>query len=165
MKTSSTIAAPHTTSSGPRCLSGGSGIPRILCVPCDEHLARVAQVGREEDDDRDLRQLGGLEGDRADADAEVGAVDLLADPRHARQQQEQDARGRDDVAVALEDPHVLAQAMIVRREDDEPDDEPLRLLAGEVLVEAVEHHEPEARERRDEREEVRVGVRAASCAR
>ena len=67
--------------------------------------------------------------------------------------------GRDRVAVALEHPVVLAQRDDRRGEDDEPDDEPLRLLAREVLVEPVEHHEPEAREHRDEREEVRVGVR------
>ena len=36
-----------------------------------------------------LRELGRLEGHRADADAEVGAVDLLADPGHAREQEEQ----------------------------------------------------------------------------
>ncbi len=34
MKTSISIAAPQTTSSGPRCLSGGSESPRILCEPC-----------------------------------------------------------------------------------------------------------------------------------
>ena len=150
--------APHHEQR-PEVLERRQRDPEDLVRALDEHLARVAQVGREEDDDRDLRQLGGLEGDRADADAEVRAVDLLADPRDAREQQEQDARGRDDVAIALEHPHVLAQRDDRAREDDEPHDEPLRLLAGEVLVEPVEHHEPEARERRDEREEVRVGVR------
>ena len=130
--------------------------PREAARADDEHLARVAQVGREEDDDRDLRELGGLERDRADVERQVRAVDGVAEPR---QQQQDDPRERDAVAVALEHAVVLAQRDDRRREEDEPDDEPLRLLAREVLVEAVEHHEAEAREHRDEREEVRVGVR------
>ena len=47
-----------------------------------QHLARVAQVAGEEDDEPDLRELGGLEHEQArDADAEVGAVGLVADRR------------------------------------------------------------------------------------
>ena len=65
MKTSSTIAAPQTTSSGPRCLSGGSTIPANFRAPIDEHLPALVQVAGEEDDDADLGQLGRLEGDRA----------------------------------------------------------------------------------------------------
>ena len=38
--------------------------PRAL----HEHLARVAQVAGQEDDDRDLRELGRLERDRPDVD-------------------------------------------------------------------------------------------------
>jgi hypothetical protein len=53
---------------------------------------------------------------------------------------------------------VVAQRDDRRREDDQPDDEPLRLFAREVLVEAVEHDEAEAGQHRDEREEVGVGV-------
>ena len=36
-------------------------------------------------------ELGRLEGDRPELHAQVGAVDLLADARHARQQQQQQA--------------------------------------------------------------------------
>ena len=43
------------------------------------------------------------------ADAEVRAVDLLADPGHARQQEQPDADGRDRVAVALEHAVVAQQ--------------------------------------------------------
>ena len=60
----------------------------------DQHLAVLAQVAGEEDDDRDLRELGRLEGERADLDPEVGAVDLLADPRQPRRQQQQQADRR-----------------------------------------------------------------------
>ena len=70
MKTSITIAAPQTTSSGPRCLSGGKVMPGKRRAPTTRHLALLAQVAGEEDDDRDLRQLSGLEVDRADVDAE-----------------------------------------------------------------------------------------------
>ncbi len=51
----------------------------------DEDLAVVVEVAREEDHDRHLRELGGLEGDAADVDVEVGAVDLLADAGQAGQ--------------------------------------------------------------------------------
>jgi hypothetical protein len=44
-----------------------------------KQLPVVAQVGGEEDDDCDLPELGWLERDRSDMDAQVGAVDLLTD--------------------------------------------------------------------------------------
>ena len=81
MKISISIAAPQTTSSGPRCLSGGSVTPSDPAGADDQHLAVLAQVAGEEDDDAELRELGRLEGDRADVDAEVGAVDLRTDHR------------------------------------------------------------------------------------
>ena len=61
MKTSISIAAPQTTSSGPKCFSGGIVTPEHAPRALHEQLARVAQVAREEDDDRDLRELGRLE--------------------------------------------------------------------------------------------------------
>ena len=124
----------------------------------DEHLARVAQVGRQEDDDRDLPELRRLEGDGPELDAEVGAVDLLADPGHARQQQQQQAGERDRVAVALEHAEV-AQQQDRAREQDQPDDEPLGLLARQRVVDPVDHDEAEAGEHADQREDVGVGVR------
>ena len=102
-------------------------------------------------------ELGRLERHRPEPDAQVGAVDLLPDPGHAREQeQEQPGRG-DRVAVALEHAEV-AQEDDRDREQDQPDHEPLRLVARERLVDPVDHHEPEAREHRDQREQVRVGV-------
>jgi hypothetical protein len=131
------------------------GDPGEPARPDHQHLARVAQVGRQEDDDRDLRELGGLKRDRAEVEGQIGAVDRAP---QARQQQQQDAAERDDVAVALQHAVVAAQRDDRRGEEDQPDDEPLRLHARELLVEAVEHHEAEAGEDGDEREEVRVGV-------
>ena len=76
MKTSISIAAPQTTSSGPKCFSGGIVSPSDPARGDREHLPLLGQVAGEEDDDADLRQLGRLEGDRADVDAQIGAVDL-----------------------------------------------------------------------------------------
>ena len=39
-----------------------------------QHVPRVAQVARQEDDDRDLRELGGLERDRAELHVQERAV-------------------------------------------------------------------------------------------
>ena len=61
MKTSMNIEAPQTTSIGPKCFSGGSVTPSTRARPDDQHLAVLAQVAGEEDDDRDLRELGRLE--------------------------------------------------------------------------------------------------------
>ena len=123
----------------------------------DQHLAVLAQVAGEEDDDADLRELGRLEGERADLHPEVGAVDLLADPRQARRQQQQQADGGDRVAVALE--HVVvAQELDRQGEEDEAEDEPVGLVAGEALVDPVDHHQAEGGQQGDQREEVGVGV-------
>ena len=123
----------------------------------DQQLARVAQVAGQEDDDRDLGELGGLEGQRPEADAEVGAVDLRADPGQARQQQHPDPDRGDGVAVALQHA-VVAQQDDRGGEEPQPDDEPLRLLAGQLLVDAVDHHQAEAGQDGEEREQVGVGV-------
>ena len=65
---------------------------------------------------------------------------------------------RDQVAVALE--HVVvAQEDDRRRERAEAEQEDGRLLDREGLVDPVEHDEPDRRERRAQREQVRVGVR------
>ena len=61
MKTSISIAAPQTTSSGPKCLSGGIVTPSDPPRRDREQLALLGQVAGQEDDDADLRELGGLE--------------------------------------------------------------------------------------------------------
>ena len=118
---------PQTTSSGPKCFSGGSVTPKHAPRREHQHLARVAQVAREEDDDRELGELRRLHGQRADVDREVGAVDRR---EQARQQQQADAAERDQVAVALE-LAVVAQGDDRRDEQCQADHEPLRLLTGE----------------------------------
>ena len=61
---------------------------------------------------------------------QVGAVDLRADPGQARQHQQREAAGRDQVAVLLQ-LAVVAQEDDRRDEQHQPGDEPLRLLARE----------------------------------
>ena len=127
--------------------------PRAL----HQQLPVVAQVGGEEDDDRELAELRGLERERPDPDAQVGAVDLLADARHAREEQQREPGGGDRVAVALEDPEVLEEDDR-EREEHEPEREPAGLADRLLGVEPVDHDEPEAREHRGERQQVRVRV-------
>jgi hypothetical protein len=105
----------------------------------------------------DLGELGRLEGERADLDVEVGAVDLLPDPRQPRQDQQHEGDGDNHVAVLLE-LAVVAKEQDRGREQDQPDDEPLCLLARVGGVDPVDHHDPEARQQRHQGEQVRVGV-------
>ena len=123
----------------------------------DQDLAVLAQVAGEEDDQADLRELGRLKGERADLDPEVGAVDLLADPRQARRQQQQQPDDGDRVAVALE--HVVvAQELDRQGEEHEAEHEPVGLVAGQAGVDPVDHHQAEGHQQRHQREEVRVGI-------
>ena len=123
----------------------------------DQHLAVLAQVAGEENDQADLRELGRLEGERAELDPEVGAVDLFADPGQARRQQEQQPDHGDRVAVALE--HVVvAQELDRQGEEDEPEHEPVGLVAGQGGVDPVDHHQAKGHQQRRQREEVGVGV-------
>ncbi len=123
-----------------------------------QDVAHLAQVAREEDDDRELRELGRLELDRADLHRQVGAVHLLADPGQAGHHEQRDAHRRDRVAVALE--HVVvAQEDDRGAEEGQPDHEPLRLLARQLWVDPVDLDEAERSQRRREREQVGVRVR------
>ena len=68
----------------------------------------------------------------------------------------------DQVPVALE--HVVVVEEGDRQhEEDQADDEPVRLIAGQALVDPVEHHQPDRRQQRDEREQVGVGVGEAEA--
>ena len=68
----------------------------------------------------------------------------------------------DRVAVALE--HVVvAQELDRQGEEDEAEHEPVGLVAGQVLVDPVDHHQAEGGQQRDQREEVGVGVGKAQA--
>ena len=96
--------------------------------------------------------------ERPDVHAQVGAVHLRADAGQARQHQQADADRGDHVAVALEHPHVAQQQ---HRGDEQRDagHEPAGLLARERLVDPVDDHQAEGGQQRDEREQIRIGVR------
>ncbi len=91
-------------------------------------------------------------------DREVGAVDLTADPGHARQHHRDQGRECDRVPVAL-DAAQVAQEDDREDENDEAADEPAGLVAGQLLVDPVDLDESHAREHRHERQQVGVGVR------
>ncbi len=142
----------------PEVLERRQGDPQDPPRAHDHHLAGVAQVAGEEDDEADLGELRRLEEDPArQADAQVGAVDLIADARQPREDEQHQRHGHDRVAVALE-LAVVAKEDDRRREQDEPEHEPLRLLARLGGVDPVDHDDPEARQQGDEREHVGIGV-------
>jgi hypothetical protein len=155
MKTSMNIEAPQTTSSGPKC-ERRQRHPEQAAGADDQHLAVLAQVAGEEDDDADLRELGRLEGERAELDAEGSAVDLLADRPAGGARAAQQADRRDRVAVALR--HVVVAQEGSSGEEEEAEHEPVGLVARPALVDPVDHHQPEGGQQRDQREEVGVGV-------
>ena len=74
-----------------------------------------------------------------------------ADTRQPRRQQQQQADPGDRVPVALE--HVVvAQELDRQREEDQAEDEPVGLVACQVGVDPVDHHQAEGGQQGDERE-------------
>ena len=142
-------------------LQWGEGDAEEAPRPDHQQLAVLTQIGGEEDDDADLGQLGRLEGDRTEADPQVGAVDLGADQRQPRGHQQGEADQGDRVPVPLEH-RVVAEDLDHDREEDQPEHEPVGLVAGQLTtqfgVEPVEHDESEGGQQRHQREEVRVSV-------
>ena len=131
----------------------------VLEAALGEHLALLSQVAREEEDQEDLRELAGLELERPDVDPELHAVDSLAEPRNGREQEEEDRRDSEQVAVRLEHAVVVAQRDQRRREDADADQDPERLAPAVVGVEPVVDAKAERREHRGERKQRTVGVR------
>ena len=127
-------------------------------------LARAHQVAGEEDREEDLRDLAGLEREEPERDPHVG-VGVGAEARDDRQQQQQDAREPRDVGVA-EEHAVVAQQHDDRDRADERDARPGELAGGCRIpavalqrdVDAVDHREPEAGEKRRDRHDERVGI-------
>ena len=132
-----------------------------------EGVAVKDEVARERDHQQHLGDLAGLEAERADADPDPRAVHGLADARRHRQEQQHDRRQARGVGEPGEDAVVAQQDQRRDEQDDaegHPDELLLRVvvLAPDVLVgqvEPVDHGEAEAVERRDRREQDRVGVR------
>jgi hypothetical protein len=119
----------------------------------------VAQVAGQEDDQPDLGELSRLEHEQpGNPDAQIRAVGLIAHARQPRHQQ-QAQRDRDDHVAVLLELAVIAEHHDRGREQDQAEHEPLRLLSSQRLIDPVHHHDPEAGQQRDQREQVGVGVR------
>ena len=91
-------------------------------------------------------------------DAEVGAVDLLADPRHARQQQQGEADRPRSCSGSARARGSRAAATIVATKSTSPITNHCACSRASVVVDPVDHHEAEAGQHGDQREQVRVGV-------
>ena len=68
--------APRPPAPGPRSRPRGSSRPGHPAAGQRQHVALVDQVGGEEDDQADLRELAGLDGEAGQPDPDLGAVDL-----------------------------------------------------------------------------------------
>ena len=79
-----------------------------------EELLLPIQIGRQEDDDQDLADLGRLERQPPEMDPQTRAVDRLADPRRDGKQEAADPDETDRVRVALE------RAMVPHEDERQP---------------------------------------------
>ena len=127
--------------------------PRLL-----QQLAALGEIRSQEHDHRDLAELRGLELERADPDPHPRAVDLLADARDDRQQQQPDGDEPQRVGVRRE-PAVVADAHDRRAERHDAHHHPDGLLRALARVEPVDHGEPDAHEQRGGGEDRGVGAR------
>ena len=116
-----------------------------------QQLAPLDQVRGEEDGQRDLGELTGLEVDRAEADPDAGAVDVATDHRQQRHEQQEDAADHERVAVALEHPGVPDDEQHGGERGD-PDCGPDGLERGQVFGEPGDDHVAQAVEERGDRE-------------
>src|SRR5581483_7774489 len=133
--------------------------PHVLEAPLRKHLALLAQVARQEDDQEDLRELAGLHLDRADAHPQTRAVHRRADAREARQEEQCDGADPEQVLVVLEDPVVAAEAEEREREQPDSDHDPEALLELVVRAEPVDLGDADRGQERRHGQEVWIGIR------
>ena len=110
----------------------------VLQAPLCKHLALVPQVGGEEDDQEDLRQLARLKLELADVNPEALAVDLRPDHREPRQEEQRDRSDPEQVLVRLEQAVVAPQPEEGDGEQHNADDDPEPLLERVRGPEAVD---------------------------
>jgi hypothetical protein len=130
----------------------------VLEAALGQHLALLAQVAREEDDQRELCELTGLELERADVDPEAGAVDRLAEDGRGREREQQERADAEEVLVALEHAVVVAEGEHRPRERADAHDDPEALTERVVRVQPVDQRQADRGEERHHRQQVRVGV-------
>jgi hypothetical protein len=122
-----------------------------------EQLLSLGEIRGEEDDEADLRELAGLERERADPDPELRPVYLLTE--RDRQQEQPHAYETQQVLVAGEHPDVANED---ERGDEARDahDRPCHLRGTESLGrQAIHRGEPQGVEDGRDRQDQRVGVR------
>src|SRR5207253_719626 len=101
----------------------------VLQAALREHLALLAEIGGEEDDQRDLSQLAGLEAERAEVHPESRAIHAQADSRQERHEEEPDRAETEEVLVVLQEPVIAAQSEQGEREHDDADHDEVEELA------------------------------------
>ena len=131
----------------------------VLQPPLREDFALLAHVAREEDDQRDLRELARLEPQRPEVHPEPRAVH--GQPQHGQDRQEQQSdRGQpEDVLVRLELAVVVAEQEERQREKGDRDDDPGALLECVARMEAVDLRQPDRRQEAGDRQQVRIRER------
>ena len=151
---------------GPRSRARGRVSPRIFAPDHRQRIARGHQVSGEEDRQRDLAELTGLEGERTDPDPDPRAIDGAADPREHRQEQQHDAREHRNVAVSLQHAVVAHDDQYGDRDGDghaRPDDLPdARAVPARCAgrdVDPVDLGDADPVEHCGNRQDERVGLR------
>ena len=120
-----------------------------------EQLAVLGEVASQEQDDEDLGELAGLDGKRANANPQLGAVDFGAD-EHGQDEQ-QDADSAEGVFITLYEIEILDQGKRCDHERDghEQDDQ---LVHGEARRQACDEGDADARKEKDDRQDCRIGA-------
>lgn len=123
-----------------------------------EELALVDEIGREEDDQQQLRDLDRLELERGEVDPQPRPVDVLTDARKKRRDQQEERHAEGDVAVPLEISAVVERRQH-RRVDAESNHRPSQLQAGLMGVASLDEDVPDPVQDEDDGHHHRVRVR------
>ncbi len=121
-----------------------------------QHLTLLAQVAGEEDDQRELRQLAGLELERPELHPQAGAVDGGTDDWEGGQDEQTHGGEPEQVLVVLEPP-IIAEEEQREGEEGHPEHHPDSLAVGVRRLEPVDlGHADRGQEARDRQQ---IGIR------
>ena len=120
-----------------------------------QHLAALAEVAGEEDDEQDLGELARLDLELTDAQPEAGAVDRGAERDRQEQQPDRDRAARvlerlEPADVAGDDHH--------GDEQHQAEQHPDPLVAGQLRRDPVDLDQADGGQHRGDRQHVRIGV-------
>ena len=124
-----------------------------------QHLAVLLEVGGEEDHKQDLHGFPRLDAPRPDFYPDPRAVDLSADDRKERRDEQQDAEQRPRPLVPGEGGEV-ARHDDRGREGSRSDDRPRELLQEEIRREPLDQHESDRGESGGDRQKDLVAAKA-----